>query len=329
MASVVVQTPFNEYDGNGVTTVYPYSFQLLASTDLVVKVGGVAQVSGFTVSGIGNQSGGNVTFTTPPPVGTKNILLSRELKLERDTDYQYSGDLREETVDRDFNRLWQVAQGQDAIQDGTLRAPYPEQLNPLPSAATRANTVQAYDGSGQPTVQVPASGSAADVLLQLANTSNAALGAAIVGRGVQVVDSIAALRGLLKTSASTRAFVTGYYAAGDGGGGPYRYDSSDTTSADNGGTIIVASDGGRWKLVYVGAINVRQFGAKGDDTTDDTTAFTSANAASLNLYVPAGTFKLTNWQPLNGTKLHGAGYLVTFIKQGAAGSPAIFINNGN
>lgn len=143
-----------------------------------------------------------------------------------------------------------------------------------------------------------------------------------------VVNTIASLKALDKT-VNTRAFVLGYYAAGDGGGGLYYYDSADTTTADNGGTVIVASDGGRWKLIYVSAINVRQFGAKGDGATDDTTTFTNANAASLNLYVPAGTFKLTNWQPINGTVCRGAGYLATFIKQGAAGSPAIFINNGN
>lgn len=108
-------------------------------------------------------------------------------------------------------------------------------------------------------------------------SSAAGKGAALIGfdggtiadffktKNNRVVDSIAALRALDKTK-YTRAFVTGYYAAGDGGGGPYWYDSTDTTSSDNGGTIIVASDGGRWKLVYGKAVTLRQFGAKGDST---------------------------------------------------------------
>lgn len=45
----------------------------------------------------------------------------------------------------------------------------------------------------------------------------------------RVVDSIAALRGLSKTT-YTRAFVTGYYAAGDGANGNVYYDPTDTTS---------------------------------------------------------------------------------------------------
>src|SRR5574341_793077 len=281
MVSVVVQTPFNEYDGNGVTTVYPYSFQLLASTDLVVKVGGIVQVSGFTVSGIGNQSGGNVTFTTPPPVGTKNVLLSRELKLERDTDYQYNGDLREETIDRDFNRLWQVAQGQDAIQDGTLRAPYPEQLNTLPAAASRANTVQAYDGSGQPTVQVPASGSAADVLLQLANDTDPLKGAALVANAVARIETVAALRALPAPTRKTVVYLEGYYAAGDSEQGALLWVPA-SNKADNGVTVFQPNSlpaSGRWERGPYG-ITSAWAGAPAATATDTTTRLQAAITAA-------------------------------------------------
>lgn len=110
----------------------------------------------------------------------------------------------------------------------------------------------------------------------------------------RVVDSIAALRGLDKTK-YTRAFVTGYYAASDGGGGAYQLDPADTTSTDNSGTIIVASDGGRWKLQFTGPLSVKQFGAKGDGTTNDSAAFQACVDAidpSGDIYVPEGTFVL-------------------------------------
>ena len=87
-------------------------------------------------------------------------------------------------------------------------------------------------------------------------------GAAMIGRGAQVVDSIAALRTLSRLSASKSAFVTGYYSPGDGGGGPYYLDQADTSSSDNGGTVIVASDGGRWKLARTAEISIKQFGAR-------------------------------------------------------------------
>lgn len=104
----------------------------------------------------------------------------------------------------------------------------------------------------------------------------ASSGSSLVGGASQVVNSIAALRSLLKTSASKSAFVTGYYAAGDGGGGSYWYDASDTTTADNSGTVIVATDGGRWKLASLYTISTLQFGAKGDGLADDTAAIQAA-----------------------------------------------------
>jgi hypothetical protein len=87
----------------------------------------------------------------------------------------------------------------------------------------------------------------------------------------RVVDSIAELRAL-DHAESTRAFVTGYYEASDGGGGAYQYDPDDASSLDNGVTVIVATDGARWKLQYHNVLSLEQGGAKGDGTTDDTTA---------------------------------------------------------
>lgn len=97
--------------------------------------------------------------------------------------------------------------------------------------------------------------------LDLSNESDPTLGAAIVGRGDQMVSSIADLRALKKDSPSKHAFVSGYYTQGDGGGGMYWLDAADITSADNGGSIIVATDGGRWRLIHDGSVDVAQFGA--------------------------------------------------------------------
>jgi hypothetical protein len=123
-------------------------------------------------------------------------------------------------------------------------------------------------------------------------------GASYIGGNAQNVNSIAALRLLLKGSPSSKAYATGYYTQGDGGGGTYYYDAADTTTADNGGTVIVAADGGRWKLATQGIIGIRQFGAKGDASTNDTTAFNNAiaamNAGAFKiLYVAAGIYNVT------------------------------------
>lgn len=117
-------------------------------------------------------------------------------------------------------------------------------------------------------------------------------GAAIISGAIKVVDSVAELRLLLKTSNSKDAFVTGYYSALDGVDAHYHLDAADTTTADNGGTVIVAADGGRWKLVHSGTVSIRQFGAKGDGTTNDYAAIQAAIDSGVpRIYVPAGEYK--------------------------------------
>lgn len=81
-----------------------------------------------------------------------------------------------------------------------------------------------------------------DVLRQdLAENTDPLLGAGMVGRGIQVVKTLTELRALLKTSPSKFTFVTDV--------GHYLLDVADVSSADNGGTLIVANDGGRWKRI--------------------------------------------------------------------------------
>lgn len=126
----------------------------------------------------------------------------------------------------------------------------------------------------------------------------------------RTVDAIAVLR-TLASSLNQRALVLGYYTKGDGGGGVYFIDTADTTSSENGGTIIVAADGARWKLARQTAISVKQFGAKGDGTTDDTARINACLAAAQSTYVPStpGGYLITSSlvMPNSGTNLFGDG----------------------
>ncbi|EBI1479333.1 hypothetical protein FKY29_21665 [Salmonella enterica] len=117
--SIPVQTPFNLYIANGSTTVFPYRFLLTQASDLRITANGKTVSSGFSVSGEGNQSGGQITFSTPPASGTK-IAILRNIPLRRDTEYQDNGDLLASTINADFDRLWMAIQGVDAVKDLAL-----------------------------------------------------------------------------------------------------------------------------------------------------------------------------------------------------------------
>lgn len=68
------------YSGDGGTTVFAYTFQILAASEITVTVDGVAQVltTDYTLSGVGNPAGGNVTFLVAPPnTAPNNVVISR------------------------------------------------------------------------------------------------------------------------------------------------------------------------------------------------------------------------------------------------------------
>jgi hypothetical protein len=58
--------------------------------------------------------------------------------------------------------------------------------------------------------------------------------------------------------------------------GTFVKDTTDVTSADNGGTTIIDANGFRWKRDFFGPVNVMWFGAVGDATTDDYAAIRAA-----------------------------------------------------
>lgn len=170
--------PYNEYTGNGVSTVYAFGFTLLDADDLAVTIDGTP-TSDYTISGLGVAAGGSITFSTAPANGT-SVVLEREIALVRATEYQTNGDLQAATVNDDFNRLWLATQQTSAAGGRAIRVPELDVLPALPAAASRANTTLGFDSSGNPTVLTPVSGSAADVLTRLADNADAAKSASLL-----------------------------------------------------------------------------------------------------------------------------------------------------
>lgn len=138
---------------------------------------------------------------------------------------------------------------------------------------------------------------------------------------LSTVDNVAALRALTNTviNGVIVYWVIGYHTPGDGGEGFFQLNGSDTTSSDNGGTILVDASGNRWYRETGGMpLSVRWFGAYGDGSTDDT----SAIQATLNIgnawYVPPGNYVF------NGLTLP----YVTSFDLGGCGQASVLVQKG-
>jgi hypothetical protein len=164
--------------GNGVTVTFAFSCQVPTATDLAVYVNNVLITTGFTIAGIGDLTGGSITFGAPP-ASLATIRIERDIQLERTTDYQQNGDFLSRVVNPDFDRLWMALQQQFYGIRRALKVPKTDATPPndLPSAADRANKLLSFDSSGQPIAVAPAAQSATALQLLLAS----AVGSAMVG----------------------------------------------------------------------------------------------------------------------------------------------------
>jgi hypothetical protein len=115
------------YAGNGSTTVFPYTFRILAQSHILVqlKVNSTGVVTDqtltthYTVSGVG-AVGGNVTMLTAPPTGT-TLILKRNVSKTQEADYTEYDTFPAETHETALDKLTMIAQQQQEEIDRSIK----------------------------------------------------------------------------------------------------------------------------------------------------------------------------------------------------------------
>lgn len=143
------------------------------------------------------------------------------------------------------------------------------------AAATRSESAanRAENASAGVTAQVQLAQEAragAEVAEHNAAVSASQAATTLAG-AVQSIQDYVALRAYTGPN-TTREVTT------QGVAGTLSVDAGDTTSADNGGTVIVDAAGRRWKRLNIDRVSPRIFGAAGNGVTDDTAAIRAAAA---------------------------------------------------
>ncbi|WP_449266145.1 hypothetical protein [Escherichia coli] len=182
--TVSTEVNHNEYTGNGVTTSFPYTFRIFHASDLVVTTSdtnGTLRTltlnTDYTVTGAGSYSGGTVVL--PVPLGNAwGISIARELPVVQETDLRNQGKFFAETHENAFDYLTMLIQ--QAIYKTSFldsRAiKVPERGSWVaPNIARRRNKIFAWGDSGEPLAVLPESGSATDVLIELAKPTGSDL----------------------------------------------------------------------------------------------------------------------------------------------------------
>jgi hypothetical protein len=152
-AYATVSTETNRVDatGNGTATAYTYTFKITDKTHLKVYVNGTLQTvdSDYTVSGVGSDSGGTVTFTTAPASGRRVIIL-REVPLTQSTTYTNSGKFpaasHEATLDKLTMAIQQLKERLDRAP--VLTVPNSPGLTPLALPASSPSAYIRWNSAG-------------------------------------------------------------------------------------------------------------------------------------------------------------------------------------
>lgn len=273
------------YAGTGNTGPFTVPFRFLQPSDLVVaKASATATFptpltlnTDYLVAGAGQYTGGSITLTSAIPVGT-TIAIWRNPSPLQNTNLQAQGTYQAVSVETALDLLTMQVQALSDAMARSIVAPITDTTitGTLPVAAKRIGTLLGFDSAGNWTTIAPTP------LLSSSVT----------------VATIAALKAVVTPVSNDIYTVSGYYTVNDGGGGFFYWNSADTT-ADNGGTIIqlVGGGTGRWNRLYNTPLDVRYFGAKGDNSTDDRTAITAAATyigSSGEILFSAGTYKIVS-----------------------------------
>ena len=148
----------NSYSGNGSTTVFAYTFKIFDDDDITVilrtdATGGETvqtKTTNYTVSGVGNAGGGNITFGTAPASGI-TVVLIRETAQTQTTDYTPNDPFPAASHEDALDKLTLIVQDQQEELDRSIKV---SRTNTITSpeftvgATDRANRIFAFDSNG-------------------------------------------------------------------------------------------------------------------------------------------------------------------------------------
>lgn len=297
----------NDYNGDGVATVFPFTFRILDRTALevlltTVATGAVTTLvldTNYTVSGVNNAAGGSITITTGAPASGVRVTIRRATPVTQPTRIANQGGAFLPAVHENvFDRLTMIAQEHADVIDRSVTMPNGVSGIQLPTPV--AGKILGWD----------------PFTAKIINTD--------LLPGPPGSQGVAGLNGTLPIYATRAARNAAVTSPTDG---------YITRVLDTGAIEEYRSASSSWWVVYdkTYVINVKSRGAKGDGVTDDgpliasLVAEATANPLSpIALYFPqsTGQYIIRNELAMRGVRgmlVYGDGSFASQIRyEGAA-----------
>lgn len=159
------------------TTSFAVTFEFFADADLKVYIDNVLKTitTHYTVSG-GNGSTGTVTMSVTGASGGSTVVITRDIALERTTDFPSSGAFNISTLNTELDRLVAIdADRNDAVSRSVrLKDQDASASMELPLKADRVGTVMAFNATTGAIEAGPSISSVTTVATQSANINTVA-----------------------------------------------------------------------------------------------------------------------------------------------------------
>jgi len=346
--TVLDNAPRDQYTATSGQTVFPYTFEIAAAGDIKVLQNGTILNQGagageYAVSGVGVDTGGNVTLVTGATTGDI-ITIYRDMAYERLTAYTNAGDFLAADVNNDFDRLWLALQQNGGDLDGrVLIAPNtdPTSINmTIPDKATRLDKFLKFNATtGNPEVSTVADVYVASGFQNYNFTGNGSTTAFTLGtaplseNNTQVyIDGVYQQKNTYTVSGTTLTFSAA----------PPNLSTIEvmvvqvlpvgaTTASQVSFTQAGSTYGRNVQLKLQESVSVKDFGAAGDGVADDTLAIQAALNSGASVFLPSGTYNISSALTIstNGQEFIGQGKGKSIIKQTATNKNGIIITGNN
>ena len=148
------------YSGNASTTAFAYTFKITASTDLKVYIRSSAGVetlkaegtgsANYGVSGVGESTGGNVTFVTAPASG-ETVVILRDTPKTQATDYTENDPFPADSHEAALDKVTVITQEMQEELDRTLKVSRTSSITTpeiTDSASDRAGKLLGFSSDG-------------------------------------------------------------------------------------------------------------------------------------------------------------------------------------
>jgi hypothetical protein len=125
------------YTGNGSTDTFAYTFKCIDEDHLVVTLTTTATevevvqtlTTHYTVTGVGDEGGGNVVMVTPP-ASTETLTITRAVTKSQPTDLVNRGAVQPETLETAFDRSVQMIQDLNEVLARAVTVPVSSSTDP-------------------------------------------------------------------------------------------------------------------------------------------------------------------------------------------------------